>query len=175
VARAGETFAGSLVAATFFGDRLRMRVIRPPRFSVVPAMKTNTQIRPRSTSLEQTALRGMVRAGMAFAMAGPGAALAGGSFAGVVGAARWQDAAQPAGFTLAGVALVMLAVAVSLPGAPYEGLARLSAWCWAVSLVAVVVLSLRAIGPSTTTAITVLGGLSLAGAGRWLAEELTED
>ncbi len=101
--------------------------------------------------------------------------MAGGSFAGVVGAARWQDAAQPAGFTLAGVALVILAVAVSLPGAPYEGLARLSAWCWAVSLVAVVVLSLRAIGPSTTTAITVLGGLSLAGAGRWLAEELTED
>ncbi len=52
---------------------------------------------------------------MAFAMAGPGAALAGSSFAGVVGAARWQDAAQPAGFTLAGVALVLLAVAVSLP------------------------------------------------------------
>lgn len=112
---------------------------------------------------------------MAFALAGPGAALAASSFPGVVHAARWQAAAQPAGYTLAGVALVFLALVVSLPILPHDALTRISAVCWALSLVGVVVLSLRTVGTSTTTVITVLGGVSLAGAGRWLEDEMLED
>jgi hypothetical protein len=149
-------------------------VIRRKRRDVLPTMKTTTQTRRPEVSLERAALRGLVRAGLAFALAGPGAALAASSFPGVVHAARWQEAAQPAGYTLAGVALVFLGLVVSLPVMPHDTLTRISAACWTLSLVGMVVLSLRTVGPSTTTAITVLGGLSLAGAGRWLADEMLE-